>query len=113
MVKFPEWNERFFPTLLRCEKSHFWGYFMRPDGVILAVASPDPVVAWAKVYNAGGHRLFTPCLDFINTGPQPARHPHVPQMLSPGESGNGGCFSFRLTDWRRCSQRWPRWPASR
>ena len=23
MVKYPEWNERFFPTLLRCEKTHF------------------------------------------------------------------------------------------
>lgn len=86
MAKFPDWNERFFPTLLRCEKTHFWGYFMRPDGVILAVASPDPVVSWANGYNDGGHRLFTSCLDFLNTAPQPARHPHVPQSLAPGES---------------------------
>ena len=98
MVKFPDWSERFFPTLLRCEKTHFWGYFMRPDGVILAVASPDPVVSWANGYNDGGHRLFTPCLDFINIAPQPARHPNVSQTLAPVSPGNGGCFLCRLTN---------------
>lgn len=86
MAKFPEWNERFFPTLLRCEKTHFWGYFMRPDGVILAAASPDPVVSWAHGYNGGGHRIRTSCLDLLNTAPQPERHPKVPQTLGPGES---------------------------
>jgi len=85
MVKYPQWRERFFPTLLRCERTHFWGYFMRPDGVVLGVASPDPVISWAHGYNDGGHRLFTSCLDFLNTAPQPERHPRVPQSLAPGE----------------------------
>ena len=96
MVKFPDWNERFFPTLLRCEKTHFWGYFMRPDGMILGVASPDPVVSWANGYNDGGHRMFTSCLDFINTAPQPARHPNVPQTLAPGESRQWRVFLVPL-----------------
>ena len=56
MAKYPEWNQRFFPTLLRCEKTHFWGYFMRPDGVILGIASPDPIASWANGYNHGGRR---------------------------------------------------------
>jgi hypothetical protein len=86
MATYPEWNQRFFPTLLRCEKTHFWGYFMRPDGVILGIASPDPMVSWANGYNGGGHRTFTSCLDLFNKSPQPARHPQVNPTLAPGES---------------------------
>ena len=86
MATHPEWNQRFFPTLLRCEKTHFWGYFMRPDGVILGIASPDPIVSWANGYNGGGHRIFTSCLDLLNKYPQPARHPQVNPTLAPGES---------------------------
>jgi len=26
MLSYPAWNDRYFPTLLRCEKTHFWGY---------------------------------------------------------------------------------------
>ena len=85
MASYPTWNERFFPTLLRCEKTHFWGYFMRPDGVILGIASPDPVVSWAHGYNGGGHRLFTSCLDLFNKAPQPERHPQLNPTLAPGE----------------------------
>jgi hypothetical protein len=86
MAQHPEWNQRFFPTLMRCEKTHFWGYFMRPDGIILGIASPDPVVSWAHGYNGGGHRIFTSCLDLLNQDPQPARHPQVNPTLAPGES---------------------------
>ncbi len=86
MARFPEWNQRFFPTLLRCEKTHFWGYFMRPDGIILGIASPDPVVSWAHSYNHGGHRIHTSCLDLLNKDPQPARHPQVNRTLAPGET---------------------------
>jgi hypothetical protein len=85
MAQYPQWNQRFFPTLLRCEKTHFWGYFMRPDGIIMGIASPDPVASWANGYNGGGHRLFTSCLDLFNKAPQPARHPQVNPTLAPGE----------------------------
>ena len=86
MASYPEWNQRFFPTLLRCEKTHFWGYFMRPDGMILGIASPDPIASWAHGYNNGGHRIYTSCLDLLNKSPQPARHPQVNPTLAPGEA---------------------------
>ena len=28
MTHYPQWNDLFFPTLLRCEKTHLWGYYM-------------------------------------------------------------------------------------
>ena len=59
---------------------------MRPDGVILGVASPDPVVSWANGYNGGGHRIFTSSLDLLNKDPQPTRHPKVDPKLAPGET---------------------------
>ena len=34
MLSYPSWDYRYFPTLLRCEKTHFWGYFMTPKGRI-------------------------------------------------------------------------------
>jgi len=86
MATYPEWQQRFFPTLLRCEKTHFWGYFMRPDGIILGIASPDPIASWANGYNGGGHRIHTSCLDLLNKDPQPARHPQVNSTLASGES---------------------------
>jgi hypothetical protein len=86
MATYPEWQQRFFPTLLRCEKTHFWGYFMRPDGIILGIASPDPIASWANGYNDGGHRIHTSCLDLLNQDPQPPRHPQVNPVLAPGET---------------------------
>jgi hypothetical protein len=86
MEKWPDWNQRFFPTLLRCEKTHFWGYAMAPDGRILVIASPDPVASWSVDYNGGGHRIFTLNLDLLNAGPLPARHPQGLDTLAPGES---------------------------
>ncbi len=42
--------ETFLPTLLRCEKTHFWGYFQNPNGQVLVIASPDPVASWKIGY---------------------------------------------------------------
>lgn len=86
MEKWPDWNSRFFPTLLRCEKTHFWGYAMAPDGRILMIASPDPVASWSVDYNGGGHRIFTLNLDLLNAGPLPARHPQNLDTLAAGET---------------------------
>ena len=30
MESFPEWNDKLFPTMMRCEKTHFYGYFISP-----------------------------------------------------------------------------------
>ncbi len=85
MEKYPDWNEKFFPTLLRCEKTHFWGYFMSPKGRILGIASPDPVASWHLGYKPGLHRIYTAWLDLLQSGPLPSRHPQGLDTLAPGE----------------------------
>lgn len=84
MWKYPEWNQKYSPTLLRCEKTHFWGYFMSPKQRIMAVSSPDPVASYATLYSAGGHRIYTTTLDFLHEGPLPARHPLGLDVLPAG-----------------------------
>lgn len=93
MEKYPDWNDRFFPTLLRCEKTHFWGYFMSPDGKVLGICSPDPVASWSLDYNRAlygkenhvGHRIYSAVVDLLNKSPQPARHPEGLCVLHAGE----------------------------
>jgi hypothetical protein len=95
MERFPDWNYRAFPTLLRCEKTHFWGYYMSPLGQIITVSSPDPIAAWRLVYNKrrsnsadgllnGGHRVYGVGLSLINAPPLPSRHPEL-HALQAGE----------------------------
>jgi len=92
MCSYPEWNEQYFPTLLRCERTHFYGYYSTPTGKILALASPDPVISWSHDYNIAiygnqkhvGHRIYTSCLDLINGYPQPEHHPQS-SVFNPGE----------------------------
>lgn len=74
MEKFPDWNKRVFPTMLRCEKTHFYGYFMSPEGAILGVASPQPIASYKLLYNGEGHRIYSAELDMINSDKQPPRH---------------------------------------
>lgn len=79
MDKYPDWDNKFFPTALRCEKKGFWGCFCSPMGKILGIASPSSIVSWNNIYNATpygdvGHRIFTSCLDFANVNKQPDRH---------------------------------------
>jgi hypothetical protein len=85
MESYPKWNKKLFPTHLRCEKTHFSGYCMSPDGEILAIGSPDPIASWSLDYNGGGHRIRTMNLDLLNAGPLPARHPENSHTLKPGE----------------------------
>ncbi len=96
MDKYPEWNDLYFPTLLRCEKTHFYGYFSSPSGKIFAITSNDRVVSWSNDYNRTrygveehvGHRIYTSCIDFINSAPQPEHHPIVSPELKSGEKRN-------------------------
>lgn len=94
MAGYPQWNSIYFPTMLRCEQTHFGGYFSTPTGRLLLVASPDPVASWSMQYNFGygskdfffwGHRIYTTNLDLLNTAPLPARHPAL-HALAPGET---------------------------
>ena len=93
MSHFPEWDAKFFPTLLRCERDFAWGYFMSPQGDILAFATEDPVASYGLNYQYAerlewlwGHRIHTASLDLLHEPPLPARHPQQLDTLSPGTS---------------------------
>jgi len=96
MEKYPDWNGKLFPTLLRCEPTHFWGYFMSPTGKILTISSPDAIASWSHEYSKSGwgpaphtfegHRVTSVNLDLINRLPLPSRHPQNLWQLKPGES---------------------------
>lgn len=79
MDKYPQWNSKFFPTALRCEKNGFWSCFMTPEGKMLSVCSPSKIISWKNEYNRAGsdvgHRIYTSSVEFINTNKQPERHP--------------------------------------
>lgn len=94
MIEYPQWNEVFFPTLLRCEKTHFWGYFMSPLKQIVSVCCDSPVAAWELdyntiVYDGGedyGHRIYTANLLLLCSDEVPERHPQNLNKLAAGET---------------------------
>lgn len=98
MDRWPEWFGKYFPTLLRNEKTHFWGYFQAPgsDRPLLGIVSPQPVASWSADFSLGyqdpaphwfwGHRIESVNLDLLNAGPLPERHPQDLWQLRPGES---------------------------
>ena len=80
MDKYPDWNDKYFPSALRCEKNGFWSCFMSPLGKIVSVCSTSKIVSWKNEYSdcdfdIVGHRIYTSSVEFINTYPQPKRHP--------------------------------------
>lgn len=92
MHSFPQWNDRYFPTLLRCERDFAWGYFMSPLGRIVAVGVEEPVASYSLNYIyrdvkewVWGHQIFTASWDMLHCGPLPARHPVDEDRLLPGE----------------------------
>lgn len=99
MEKYPDWNRIYFPTLMRSERTHFWGYFMSPEGRIISISSPDQVASWSYAYEQspakwkgqqigffGQHRIFTVNMDLLHKLPLPARHPQNLYALPPGQS---------------------------
>ncbi len=85
MIKYPDWNDKFFPTLIRGEKTHLWGYFMSPRGRILTISSPDPIASWNYEFQPRRHRIYTVSLDMLHKLPLPQRHPQDLTQLLPGE----------------------------
>jgi hypothetical protein len=112
MRSYPSWDYRYFPTLLRCERSHFWGYFMTPKGRIMTIGSPDAVASYSMNYDEsvwvsgdgeklaparpdgehnpdtstdGGHLIYSCSLDLMHALPLPARHPQNLICLKPGD----------------------------
>lgn len=104
MEKYPEWNKQFFPTFLRCEKTHFWGYFSRTDGKKLAVVCKDKLASWRNYYNRvyydpenpddPGHRVYTTSFCLFCSLKQPKRHPET--HLEPNQT-----YRFRFI-WQIC-----------
>lgn len=96
MDKYPDWFGKYFPTLMRCEKTHFYGYLQTPAGHLLGIVSPQPVASWSVEYNLGyqdpaphwfmGHRIESLNLDLMNALPLPERHPQDLWRLRQGES---------------------------
>lgn len=95
MAKYPEWNSKFFPTLMRNERTHFYGYMQTPGGSMLGIVSPDAVASWSVDYNLGyqdpaplwfmGHRIESLNLDLMNALPLPAHNPQDLWMLPDGQ----------------------------
>lgn len=89
MEEYPQWYGPFFPTLLRCEKTHLWGYYMNTAGNALAIATTNPTASYDIRYNRlwygdYGHRIDGTDLLFLMDGGLPARHPQNLNQLAPG-----------------------------
>ena len=91
MHTFPQWDEKLFPTLMRCEKSYGWGYLMSPRGIILALGTEEPVASYALNYIYEekkewhwGHQILTESFDLLHCLPLPDRHPQDLTSLPPG-----------------------------
>ena len=82
MDSYPQWNDKLFPTTLRCEKTHFWGYFSAPSGAVVGIGCKQPVASWRHIYNIAsygdyGHRIYTSELCLLADGSLPERHPRI------------------------------------
>ena len=103
MIEYPQWNDVYFPTFLRCERTHFYGYLKSPTGKIVSITCDEPVAAWELDYNTCtyhdthidedndenghfGHRIVTANLLLLCEGPLPKRHPKGLSSLLDGES---------------------------
>ena len=79
---FPQWNDIFFPTLLRCETTHMWGYISNGAGDVIAMGTKEPVASWQMEYfdpshwrGKGGHLIYSYRIDLMHKLPLPVRHP--------------------------------------
>lgn len=96
MDKYPEWFNKYFPTLMYCDKTHFYGYLQTPSQHSLALVSEQPIASWSVDYNLGyqdpapywfmGHRIESLNLDLINALPLPQHNPQHLFQLAQGET---------------------------
>lgn len=85
LAQYPDYNDQLFPTLLRCEKTHLWGYFSSPSGRLLALFTDAPTASYTLDYEKNAQGIFTASLDLLQPGRLPARHPQGLDRLSAGE----------------------------
>jgi hypothetical protein len=93
MHTYPQWNNKYFPTLMRCEKNFAWGYFMSPLKNIIGVGVEQPVASYALNYIyedvkwwMWGHQIRTASFDLLHCLPLPERHPKNLTTLKSGET---------------------------
>ena len=92
MTHYPQWNEKFFPTLLRCEKTHLWGYFMNTNENSVAILSQNPIASYDILYNIfyeenyphNGHRILGTNLVLSGNINLPERYPKNLKALNGG-----------------------------
>lgn len=100
MESYPQWNDKFFPTLLRCEKTHIWGYYMNTNEKSLAIASKNPIASYDINYNKFfeddvwhcGHRIEGTELVLFADISLPERYPHNLRFLKGGETYTNSVF---------------------
>lgn len=100
MESYPSWNKKHFPTFLRNEQTHFWGYAMSPEGSVIGLFSPDMIPAWRLNYNNGGHRINGMKLALMTSEPLPERLETLSDKagaLAPGESRQWRVYLAGLT----------------
>lgn len=81
MSHYPQWRSAYFPTLIRVEPTHMWGYLMSPNGGIITISSADAVASYELYYNNKakkksfdhGHRIPSFAINLINPGRLPER----------------------------------------
>ncbi len=96
MDQYPDWFGKYFPTLMRNERTHFYGYFQSPEEHVFALVSGQPVASWSVDYNLGyqdppphwfmGHRIESLNIDLLNQLPLPEHNPQDLYELKQGES---------------------------
>ena len=84
--KYPNWNNKLIPNVMRCERTHHWGFAMSPKGSILGWICPTPVASYSINFMPNRHRIYTPNIDLINQLPLPDHHPQHLTGIMPGET---------------------------
>ena len=109
MKRYPEWNKKYFPTFMRCERTHFTGFMCSPLGCAVGIVCTDPVAAWEHDYNTTegvseeecdfGHRIYTTNLLLTFNVPLPERHPMI-TGIGAGEkkTWHVSLFTLKSTD---------------
>ena len=86
LESYPQYNDQLFPTLLRCEKTHLWGYLSTPSGRLMTIATDAPVASYTLDYEWGAHRIYTASLDVLQSGELPERHPQDADHIGANET---------------------------
>ncbi len=93
MEYFPQWSDKFFPSLLRVEKTHFYGYFQSPEGNALIIAGEKGIPSYDISYAHpstphlnNGHRVYNTILHLYNKEASIDRISQDRKILKVGET---------------------------